>query len=675
MSSRLGFALAVVLLLLGAVLRMGKLATLPAGLNEQEITDIRVVETVRQGDIEMFYKLGNGEGREGVYHAIMTGVTTLTGNGLFGYHVVGVWVGMLTLAMAYALASRLFGPLAGVATLGLLAVNMWMILLSREVGRETVLPMLVLTIMLLLARGLSVYQQIHPRLPVNGVFGALGVLLGIGFYIHPAHFMIVLFSMIFIVYRLAARQNISRQVIGYLLFSMLVMIIISMPYLVASIRLPNLSGASRVFDDYSAVQNSPLQAISNGISGIFFVGDANPAHNLPQRPLIELISGLFVLLGVLISARHWKQGRYGLPIIAGVVLIPVAFLNAASPNFLAYTPLVPILALFFGLGISTLYRSLTRGPQRLAQLGILILLVFNLAWTGRDLFTIWPKLDSVYDAYHSRIGQLAYHLDRTADSIPTVICDSGQRLHSQDELSETDLLLLMVNRKDVHLRYVDCGTGLILVNGGQDEQVILPDANMLDRMQPYLKDWLLKGQVLDTADIPPNAVVRLNVSQELADVVGKFSTTAPAGYAPEAPGGAGVAATPLRLGGNITFLGYENTSPEAYTPGGIVTLITYWRVDGAMPPDLRLFTHILSDPAACCAAQNDTISVDVNELESRDVFIQVTFVPLPITIPDGVYSISVGAYLQSNGTRMGIMDGERERGTRLFIGQITVKRS
>jgi Dolichyl-phosphate-mannose-protein mannosyltransferase len=675
LSSRVGFALAVALLLLGVALRMGELSRLPAGLNEEEITDVRVAETVRQGDIEVFYKLSNGEGREGVYHAAMTAITSLIGNGLFGYHIVAVWAGMLALAMAYALASRLFGALAGVAALGLLAVNMWMILLSREVGRETMLPLLVLTIMLLLARGLSVYQQSHSRLPVNAIFAALGLLLGIGFYIHPAHFMIALFSMIFIVYQLLSRQKLSRQVIGYLLFSLLVMMIVSVPYLVSSIRLPSLSGAARVFGQYNALQTPPLQAIGSGISGILFLGDANPVHNLPGRPLIDLVSGLLVLLGILVAIRHWRLGRYGLPLIATVTLIPVAFLSAASPDFLAYTPLVPVLALFFGLGVSTLYRSLTPGPRGLARLGILILLLFNLAWTGRDLFTIWPHLPPVYDAYHSRLGELAQHVDQTAASLPTVICDSGERLHPQDELSATDLLLLMLNRKEAHLRYVDCGTGLILVNGGQDEQVIMPNPDTLDKMQAYLKNWLAEGTVLKMPGIPHNGVVQLNATQLLADTVGKFSTTAPAGFAPEATGGPGLATTPIRLGGNITFLGYEPAGTNPYTPGGVVTSITYWRVDGEIPPDLRLFTHILSDPAACCAAQNDTISVDVSELESRDVFIQLTFVPLPPTIPDGMYSVSVGAYLASNGTRMGVMDGDRERGTRLFLGQITVKRS
>jgi hypothetical protein len=47
----MGYALAVLLLLLAAVLRMWQFTTLPAGLSQNEITDIRITETMRQGGI------------------------------------------------------------------------------------------------------------------------------------------------------------------------------------------------------------------------------------------------------------------------------------------------------------------------------------------------------------------------------------------------------------------------------------------------------------------------------------------------------------------------------------------------------------------------------------------------------------------------------------------------
>jgi len=209
------------------------------------------------------------------------------------------------------------------------------------------------------------------------------------------------------------------------------------------------------------------------------------------------------------------------------------------------------------------------------------------------------------------------------------------------------------------------------VNGGGQQQVVMPDPQTLTMMQPYLHRWLDQGT--QVAGMPPDSVVYLDVSKALANVVGRFTTTSPAGYAPDAVGGSGLAVPPVRFGGNLSFLGYEKDGDQVYSPGGIYTSVTYWRVDGMVPPDLRFFTHILADPASAPATQNDTISVDVGQLQNRDVFIQVTFVPLPRALPSGMYGISIGAYTSSNNARMPVLFNDTQRGNRLFIGQITVK--
>lgn len=674
MSSRLGYLLAVILLLVGAVLRSQQFSTLPVGYNDQEITDVLLSESVRQGNIEVFYDLGRyglgSGGREGLYHTGQAAVTGILGNGSFGYRISSFWVGMLTLAVAYALTQRLFGPLVGVMALALMATNMWLILLSRQVGRETLLPLLVLLVLLALARALSIYRERHPVLPENTAFAVLGVLLGIGFYVHPVHLMIVLFSAIFILFRLRSPQRPSRQSISFLLFALLLMIIIATPYLISSIRLPELSGTTRVFTQYDAAENPFLKTITDSLSGIFFVGDKDMTRNLSGRPLIDLVSGLLMLIGLLTALRNWRQGRYALLLIAAITLLPAAFLSPKAPNFVVLTPLVPLVALLFGIGIRELYRGLPLPVQRFAGLALIVLIGFNLVWTSRDLFTIWPESESVYDAYHGRLGELARHVDQTGLDLPTVICESEQRFHHTDTLTSTQLVDLMMNRKDIHLRFADCGTSLIFVDGGEAQQIIMPDPDTLAMMQPYLRRWVDQGQV--AVDNPPNSVIRLEVMQPLADTVGRFTTTAPGVFAPDAPGGAGVATPPVRFGGNITFLGYESEGSGAYPPGGDVVSIVYWRVDGEVPPDLRFFTHILTDPASCCIAQNDTVGVRLSQLRNRDIFVQLTFLQLPYSTPPGEYSISIGAYTASDGVRMAVMDGETERGNRLFLGRILV---
>ncbi len=696
MSSRVSFVLAVLLLLVGAGLRMWHFSTLPAGMHAGEIVDVQVTETIRQGDIEVFYDLG-GQGREGLYHVVQTIITSIMGNGAPGFDLLGLWMGMLALALVYALVARLFGPVAAVAALGLLALNMWMIVQSRQIGRETVLAALVAAALLIVARTMGAYRDVHPLIPLNTAFAAMGLLLGVGFYIHPVHFFVILFSVVFILYRLVYRprakgqtsgyrlfpnlpvrlivstERMTRQTYSYLLFSLLLTAIVSMPYVISSIRLPELSGAARVFEAYNVLQKDPFVSAMDTLNGILFSGDPNPAHNLPGRPLIDLFSGLCVLIGVMVAARGWKSPRYALPLIAGVALLPSALLASDSPNFLTLSALMPLIALFFGLGFSSLMRRLTRGRDWLTALALLALFGFNLYWTGRDVFERWPALPETQVAYNSRSGQLAHYLDGTAAQTPTVICTTTHPTQRTEAFSNSDLMLLMMSRKDIPLRYADCGTGMIFINGGEPQQIIMPEADTLTAMQPYMRTWMNRGTVLTDTDLPRDGVVALTANTALADTVGKFTTLAPAAYAPEAPGETAIAAPPIRFGGNITFLGYEELDTNPYPPGGVLAVVTYWRVDGEIPPDLRLFTHVLSDPAVI-VAQNDIISVDVRQLQTRDVFIQITYVPLPYSIPTGTYDVSIGAFRDGDKGRLAVMDGDQERGTRLFIGQINVTR-
>ncbi|MBC7813174.1 MAG: hypothetical protein H7175_18595, partial [Burkholderiales bacterium] len=392
----------------------------------------------------------------------------------------------------------------------------------------------------------------------------------------------------------------------------------------------------------------------------------------------DLISWLLVIVGFITALRYWRQPRFSLPIIATILLLPVAFLRSTSPDFLADAPLLPLLALLFGLGVASLYNSLPRTSRRLAAVGLLALLAFNIVWMGRDLFVLWPQRDDVHEAYDSRLGRLAHYLDRTVADIPTVICtDDLSPNNPMQSLSQRRLLALMMHREDAPIRYADCGTGLVLPNGGEEHQTILLEADLLEGLHPRLRDWLRLGhpQEADAEhdDVPTESALIVDVAAELADTIGRFTTTAPAGYAPESPGGAEAALLPVQFEGNLTFLGYDREIVGAYRPGDIVTVVTYWRVDGLLPPDLRLFTHILADPAVI-AAQSDTLSVTPMELQPRDVFIQVTFVRLPPSIPSGAYSISIGAYQDSNNARLAVLDDDLPRGTRLFLNQITIER-
>jgi hypothetical protein len=668
LSNRLAFGIAVFILLIGAFLRLYDLGSLPPGLNERELTDLRIAETVRVGRMEIFYNIG-GMGREGSYPALLTALTTIAGGGAFVYRLPSVFAGLLALAATYALGKRLYGAPTGLVAMALMSVSMLPIVLSRVAIAESFAPLLCAVTLLLLAKAYPIYGRPSRQEPSVTTFAILGGLLGLGFYVTPAGFLMALITAFFIAYLVLTRQPLTRRMYSLTWFALVVMIVIATPYMIASFQNPSLSGAARVLD---TSVTAPLRAFIGGLGGIFFVGDHRAVWNLPERPLLDLVSGLLILVGIYVAARGWRQPRFMLILIALVLLAPAALLTAESPNFLRFGALLPLLMVLVGLGVTNFYRNLhTVESKRVAMVALAGLVVFNIQWTMRDLFGAWSSHPDTQTAYQGQLGAIARYVDATAFNVPTVICDTAlYPSQAAEQLTDSQVLILMLHRQDAPVRFVNCTYAMVFPNGGELSQVLFLKPDGMHNVNRFVGAWLNRGRPIH--ELPEGVGLWLDVAQPLANTIGAFTTTAPVAYAPETVGGMEVVGPPIRFGGNITFLGYVRDWTGSFRPGSVVTVPTYWRADGNVPADLSLFTHIQADPAAVPVAQTDTLNLLPQTLQARDVFLQVTLVYLPYTIPIGDYSLSIGAYQTNSDGRLPVYDGEDTRGTRLFIGEITV---
>ncbi|MFW5772534.1 MAG: ArnT family glycosyltransferase [Phototrophicaceae bacterium] len=671
MSNRVSFALAVLILLAGAFLRMWELNTVPPGLNEQELIEVRIAETAREGSIEVFYNLG-GEGREGFYHVTLAFTTTMIGNGTLGFRLFSVWIGMLTLAMAYTVGRRLYGYTGGLVTMALLAFALWPVLLSRTVARETLIPLFVLTIIAGLAVTLPVYRRRRQRGDQTTAAALLGVLLGVSMYVHPAGLLIVLFAMLFIAFMLISRRAMSRRRLSYVNFALLLMLIIGMPYVISTLRLPELGGIDRLTGDDPVLS---LTTMLRALGGIAVTGDSNPLHNLPGRPLFGPITTALILAGVALAAWSWRRPRHAMILIALAVFSPVFLLASHAPNFLNFSLALPIMALLAGLAASAAIEVLPRYGRLLALVVLAAIMLYNFDWTQRDLLQSWPQAPEVRTTHNARLGLIADYIDRYGQDAPLVACGwSPDQSPTARQLTDAQLIGLMMNHKDAPVRFVDCYNALVMPNGGEGQRVILPELDVIENAHPAVRQWLDDLQPLVIDALPADALYTLEVQQPLADTIGRFTTTTPVRYPPETGSESQdqPVNTPVTFGGNLTFLGYVTDESIEYRPGDTLTLVTYWRVDGRVPRDLRLFVHVLADPGARPPANRDIINLSPRNLQNRDVFVQVTRVPLPESLPPGEYQISTGAYQETSDQRLDVLQDGEPRGTRLFLYPIQI---
>ena len=669
MTNRVSYVIVIVLLLLAAALRMTDLATLPQGFNADEIINIRLVDNVRQGDIYVFYP-GEDGGREGAYHVFLAFVTTFVGEGTIGFRILPVWLSLLSIAIVYTLGNHLFNPIVGVLSAGLLTVNLSSILLARSVSSDAAVLFLVSATLLALARSLPVYRR--TRVVTSNIvsFAALGVLLGIGFYLHPSSLFIVLAAMLYIAHLLYIRNVMFRQRRSYTGFAILLMLILSMPYLISSINLPQYSAGQRILSHYT---DGLLRSIFEGLGGIVYNGDLNPLQNLPGRPLVDAFSGLSMLAGVVVCLQRRHRPRFMLMLIIFFVTLPAALIVEHSPNFARMSVILPQLAIFFGIG----FYALIGAPlfqdvvfRRMAVAGVLLLLALNVISTWGDLFVDWRENESVTPLVNADLGQIAHYLDVQGNDMPVVFCNEVWHIAQPGQsLSDSDLTLLMMNRSEFVYREADCDRSLLLTNGGERQRIVFFREEARKRVHPYLEEWLAYGQPVG-GRLPRNAVFELSAAELLADRAGAFTTTAPFSFAPEVSSPE-PKAPPIRFGSNLTFLGYEPNVQRSFRAGDLVEVITYWRAEGLLQPDLTIFTHILSDPVTSAVSRH-YIGVNPNHMRDRDVFIQITAATLPAGALPGNRLISVGALRENGPERLPVLQDDEARGDRIFLYDIDV---
>lgn len=662
----------VLLLLVAAALRLISLGSIPPGFSQAELETLSITERFQAGQIVVLGQPASGHGLETMFPIGQAMTASLLGDGLLTLRLPAVWIGLLTLALLYALARRLHGDRAALLATALMAVSLWPTLLSRLSLREVLVPPFMLLTLLAFANAFHLRQRVSPDTPTTTGYTLLGVIIAASFYAHWFAFFLAIIVTLAVIYLFATRQPISRYAARASGFAMLVTLIVIIPYIATTLRLPDSN--SLVALRAAMSPDSVFGSVVDGLGTLFARGDLNPATNLPGRPLLDPVTALLFVGGVIHGLRFWRRPAAFLPAMAVLVALLPALLSTEPGSFLALVGALPLIFLLAGeAGDHALDWLAARRTSlaRYAPLLAVLLVVGNLAWTARDLFDTWPRQPDVMSVYHASRGLLARYLEQTAREIPSVVCSPGL-VDTAAMPGDPHLFALMMHHDDAPIRFVDCANGLVLDEGGRAQQIVFTDLSLLSRMQPALRAWLDDQPASAVPGLPARSVFQLNIQSQVEDAVGRLLTTSPTGWAPESPGGAGPVTLPARFGGNITFLGYEIDSERTYQGSDVLEVISYWRVDGRVPPDLRIFAHLLSDPAAI-VTQSSAMNTWTASLHNRDIFIQVNYLTLPQNIPPGSYDISIGAYQADSGERLAIYDGERERGNRLFLHQITVE--
>jgi hypothetical protein len=154
--------------------------------------------------------------------------------------------------------------------------------------------------------------------------------------------------------------------------------------------------------------------------GMFFLrGDTIPRHNLPGRPVFDLLMGIAMLGGLgravwsIFARRVRRRPAYGFALIWIAVMLVPTWLSEDAPHFLRAAGVLPLLVVLPALGLDAAMNWMERrGQSRWAIAAAFVVLIGSTTLTVRDYFIRYADAPQTAYAFESAATELAGEINR-----------------------------------------------------------------------------------------------------------------------------------------------------------------------------------------------------------------------------------------------------------------------
>jgi hypothetical protein len=655
--SRREWIAVVALILLAFALRMHDLAGAPPGLHIDELANVEMTESVTRGRVAIFFP--ENIGNEALYFYFAAPFMSLLGKSIVALRLPPIFMSMVGMCIIWALARRLFGPVAALVAMAGFAATFWTLLTGRILVRTVLeLPLAALAAYFFWRARAASGRRVWAFFALSGLFAGLSIETYIASRVFP-----VIFAA-FGVYILLAHRSEWRFWFKGLALTLTVMALVALP-LVLYLSQYSDGGKLSFFNINLPLlelgQGNPQPLAENVINvlGMFVLtGDALPYYGIPGRPFLEPAGAALLIIGLLIAVWRWRKPEYMFLLLWFFLTLAPTMLSFPAPNSIRAIGAQVVVFIFIGIAVAAIVR---RWPNKVVYAILFAVFVFNVAWTSRDYFVVWPSLGETRFWQLAGMRGVADQLQRDPDSSPVFVCAPDQLIYESDRWWEPAwrLMRFLLNRPDLSLRYYNCTDTLVFAAG--QARYAFPDAADEATLQQF----------------PITALLSQAARVELPDRLGVILKADPAAMlsqrlqaAAQSPvkfdGSNEAALFPIDFGGKVDFLGY--TASEV---GGETALVTYWRVKDQLPPQLSQFTHVLNHEGEI-VAQQDRLMLTSQSLRPGDVFAQIHRLRLPDGVLPGSYPIAIGLYTQPDGKRLPIIVNQQPRGDRIFLANLAV---
>jgi 4-amino-4-deoxy-L-arabinose transferase-like glycosyltransferase len=615
------------ILLLAVAFRFLAVDTAPPGWRDDELIEFNMDRRIADGWRPLF--ITEAEGHEPVYHYIHAGTILLFGDNIVGYKWLPLAFGLLTIALSYALAKKMFGVKVALLAAALLAVSFWPIMYARFGLRHVgVLPWM-----------LGAFYLLYPSPRLNrgggvktvGRIVLAGILLAAALMTYFAGRALPIVLVGFLVYLLIFQRSIFKRVWWSYLLAIGIAALIALPMFIEISRTPGAEKRTEVVGGpLIALREGNLQpAIDTTLDtlGMFtFVGDPEWLYNVENRPVFDWITGVFFYLGVLVCLVRLKRMESGFALVWLIVGIAPAFVSIPAASFSHTVAALPVVYMLAAYGIVEVVDRVEsrQGNTRLALSTYLLvsLLVVGLGgWlTIRDYFGTWVNEYIVRFQYHAPTREVSRWLDQHPEITDIAIGTNPYQLVLDPLALKLDL------PRDIPVSWFNAESALAKSPDGltvftalqaptAEVRRILSDTAQLQYRQPEFEVYS-----------------SLNQPERPSSLAGAFDE------------------------GRLILYGSDFLTMPV-EPGGALLWRTFWQVNQPLTqPRLKMFLHVLNDRGEVIVG-DDREDLNFATLSAGTSFYQISQLTLPGDLPPGRYQVEVGWYSPETGARLKRDDG------------------
>ncbi len=397
---------------------------------------------------------------EGLYSNLVAVVFLLLGASDWTLRAPGALFGVLTCWGVCRLGRALGLGRASLFGAALLAVSFWHVLLSRSGFRAILLPCLLAHSVALLVEGMR--DGRHGRLVLGGL------LFGLGVHVYPSVRFAPLFLPAYALAEARGAPDAGRRLIRRLSLFGVAALVAAAPMLIDYVRHPeHFTYPRRVLSVFSPKVDSRevpadlMQNLAKTLLMFHVRGDENWRHNLRGAPMLDPLTGLLFLIGLVSVFRPGapqesrRPGRSAdapdsraAPAAALLVgwllamLLPNILSVEGVPHGLRSCGVLPAVALLGGAGLESALRLVrTRlGERPGAALAVAVFLAIG-GWTARSYFRVWAREPGVAQAHDGAFRAAARVLLTAPAGVDRLLVANGSGLPAYGHPVETQAYL------------------------------------------------------------------------------------------------------------------------------------------------------------------------------------------------------------------------------------------